>query len=152
MMLEFNGKRVMFTGDAQSQAENDFCDIAAGINTDVDVLKVAHHGSEGSSTERFLNKVRPEYAVISVGQNSYTSPSGDTSHPHQKALDRLAAVGAAVFRTDTAGDIVLTLTADGDILWYNSKNGDITAAAVYTGEYGALFLFLSKKAPCAVYD
>lgn len=64
-----------------------------------DVLKVGHHGSKTSSSEEFLRAVLPEVAVIQVGRkNRY-------GHPNQEVLERLAAVGAKIFRNDLDGDI-----------------------------------------------
>ncbi len=75
--------------------------VAAGAPLAATVLKVAHHGARGSSTPGFLRAVRPLVAVISVGaRNPYGHPSPDT-------VERLAAAGAAVYRTDRDGAIVL---------------------------------------------
>jgi len=65
-------------------------------------LKVGHHGSSSSTSEDFLRAVAPEIAVISLGRDN---PYG---HPHEETLDRLAAAGAKIFRTDLAGSIVIT--------------------------------------------
>lgn len=74
------------------------------------VLKVAHHGSHGSTTDEFLQAVSPEYAVISVGAgNSY-------GHPSDAVLEKLRAVGARVFRTDIDGTVVMT--SDGSTVQY----------------------------------
>ena len=69
----------------------------------MDILKVGHHGSKYASTREFLEKVRPELAVISVGaKNRY-------GHPTSESLGRLEQVGAGVRRTDLEGTIVLEL-------------------------------------------
>ena len=73
------------------------------------VLKVGHHGSRTSSSEFFVQKVAPQYAVISDGKdNSY-------GHPHQETLDTLKEFGVNVLRTDTLGTI--TFETDGVELW-----------------------------------
>lgn len=64
-----------------------------------EILKVSHHGSKHSTAEAFLDTVRPEEAVISVGKNSY-------GHPDAEVLARLSEAGATVRRTDQSGDIV----------------------------------------------
>ena len=75
--------------------------LAAGIPLGATVLKVAHHGSRGSSTPEFLRAVSPRVAVISVGaRNSY-------GHPSPETLARLDAVEAAVYRTDRDGAVIL---------------------------------------------
>jgi competence protein ComEC len=62
------------------------------------VLKVAHHGSKYSSSDTFLDRVRPQEAVISVGKNSY-------GHPDDAVLERLRNRGVVIRRTDEVGDI-----------------------------------------------
>lgn len=69
---------------------------------DIEVLVVGHHGSRYSSTDVFLQQVRPETAVISVGSNSY-------GHPTQEAIERLQRHGAAVYRTDEQGNIWISV-------------------------------------------
>ena len=69
---------------------------------DIEVLVVSHHGSKYSSDGAFLQKVKPETAIISVGQNSY-------GHPAEETLTRLRNVGAAVYRTDRNGNVLVTV-------------------------------------------
>ncbi len=91
---------VMLVGDANNNSEAGM--LGAGLALDSDVLKVGHHGSSTSSSAAFLAAVTPKDAVISVGAgNTY-------GHPTQETLDRLAAVGATVYRTDQNGTVVLT--------------------------------------------
>jgi len=92
----------LFTGDAEEPTERDL--VNRGIE-ECDVLKVAHHGSEHSSTASFLRAVKPRYAVISAGRNNRYG------HPDDAALARLRSVEAQVHRTDTEGTI--TFTSDG---------------------------------------
>jgi competence protein ComEC len=66
-----------------------------------DVLKVGHHGAKTSTSTAFLNAVKPKYAVISVGKNSY-------GHPTKEVLNRLKAAKVTVYRTDQKGTIVFT--------------------------------------------
>ena len=69
---------------------------------DVDVLKVGHHGSDTSTTDAFLAAVSPEIAIIS------SNPKGNTfGHPKLETVNKLTAIGATIYRTDTLGDIVL---------------------------------------------
>jgi hypothetical protein len=70
---------------------------------DLDLLSVAHHGSDTATSERFLRDVKPEYAVIQVGAKN---PYG---HPAPEVLQRLNAAGAAVYRTDTDGEVIFTI-------------------------------------------
>ncbi len=64
----------------------------------VTVLKAAHHGSKYSTSQAFLDKIRPQEAIISVGQNNY-------GHPDVGVLERLKNIGARIYRTDQEGDI-----------------------------------------------
>lgn len=66
---------------------------------DVDLLVAGHHGSKYSTSEELLNTIRPETVFISVGENAY-------GHPAQSILDRLAAFGCEVFRTDLHGNLI----------------------------------------------
>lgn len=71
------------------------------------MLKVAHHGSESSSSAEFLNVVKPEYAVISCGlENKY-------KHPTREAIDRLIVSNAKILRTDLQGNVVFIVDSEG---------------------------------------
>ena len=88
----------LFTGDIENKAEKDILDNTK--NLDAEVLKAAHHGSNSSSTSKFLKTVKPKYAVICVGEdNQY-------KHPHPKTIKRIESVGALIYRTDLNGSIV----------------------------------------------
>lgn len=101
MTLLEDNKLVLLTGDIGDQTEKEL--IIQGILQDVDILKVGHHGSKYASTTEFLEMIRPELVVISVGsKNTY-------GHPTPVTLDRLSKVGAVVRRTDMEGSIVLEL-------------------------------------------
>jgi len=108
-----------FTGDAEETAEKDI--LQAGYDLQADVLKVGHHGSSTSSSQAFLQAVKPKYAVISVGVgNSY-------HHPEEEALQRLQSIGAEIYRTDLQGDIVCT--TDGKNIAFNCNS--VSGAEVY---------------------
>ena len=93
--LEFGENSFLFMGDAETENEKT-------INwPKTNVLKVGHHGSNTSSSQNFLNQVKPEYAIIMAGKdNSYGLPK-------QKILDRLNKIGAKIYRTDELGTIVV---------------------------------------------
>ncbi|MCL2079710.1 MAG: DNA internalization-related competence protein ComEC/Rec2 [Oscillospiraceae bacterium] len=67
---------------------------------ELDLLVVGHHGSRYSTSPELLNALLPKIAVISVGRNSF-------GHPHPDTLNRLWRVGAAVYRTDEQGHVVI---------------------------------------------
>ena len=98
LKLTYGNVSFLFTGDIESDVEK------ALLNKDIesDVLKVAHHGSNTSSSNAFLKKVNPKYAIISVGTgNSY-------GHPKSVILDRLEKLGTKIYRTDELGTIIVT--------------------------------------------
>ena len=68
---------------------------------DIDVLKVAHHGSRYSSSKEFLTETMPEVAVISCGRDN------DYGHPHEEAVQRIESTGAEIYRTDKQGTIYI---------------------------------------------
>lgn len=106
--LTYGGRTLIFEGDAEGEAEAAMTLGSSVQLPDCDVLKVAHHGSSSSSTVPFLELISPEITVISVGAgNGY-------GHPAQSTLDRLAAQGAEVYRTDVHGTV--TVTTDGTSL------------------------------------
>jgi beta-lactamase superfamily II metal-dependent hydrolase len=98
--LMCGGVSVLLMGDATNDSEASI--LAAGLSLDSDVLKVGHHGSSTSTSAAFLAAVTPDVAIISVGAGNIYG------HPTQATLDRLAAAGATVYRTDQDGTVVLT--------------------------------------------
>lgn len=98
---------VALMGDIDTETEQAL--LNQSLTTKCQVLKVAHHGSNTASQQEFLTKIRPEYALIGVGEdNSY-------GHPTNEVLSRLEAVGTQVLRTDHEGSI--RLMSDGIQVW-----------------------------------
>lgn len=94
----------LFVGDSEAPTEEAL--LNGGI-AQCDVLKVAHHGSQYSSTPSFLNAVQPKIALVSVGVgNRYHHPGPDT-------IERIRAMGTAIYRTDESGQITVTSTGHG---------------------------------------
>jgi len=102
LRLCYDGTSVLFTGDAEAEAEERM--LAGGREISSDVIKIAHHGSESSTGEDFLGKVSPKAAVISVGRNNF-------GHPSDAVLDLLEEKGILCLRTDQCGAI--SLKSDG---------------------------------------
>lgn len=108
-----NNVSVVLSGQVGSHRFLLMGDVEEGIDpqliaTDlphVDLLKVAHHGSRTATTQGFVNTVRPKVAVASAGAGN---PYG---HPTRATLERLAAAGARVLRTDRDGTVVVTFEA-----------------------------------------
>ena len=86
----------LFTGDISSTIESKM--IKDLNELDVDVLKVAHHGSKYSTSEEFVKFIAPEYAIISVGRNYY-------GHPTKEVIDILNDNNVIIYRTDENGSI-----------------------------------------------
>ena len=94
LKLSYGSFKALLTGDISEKVENLLNSPADGI----EVLKIAHHGSKFSTSEEFLNKIKPQLAVISVGKNNF-------GHPTQEVLERLRKAGIKTLRTDKQGEI-----------------------------------------------
>ena len=101
MKLQVGNTSVLFTGDAQSDTEQFL--VSSGSDLSSQILKVGHHGSSTSTSQAFLNEVKPTYAVISAGVDN------DYGHPHQQILQRLADNNVKVYGTYESGTIVFSL-------------------------------------------
>ena len=102
MLLESRGLKALYTGDIGFSVEKQ---LVKERDLQAQILKVPHHGSRFSSSEEFLNEVKPQIAVIGVGKNSY-------GHPTSVALDRLQNSGSQVFTTEKNGTIKLVLQGE----------------------------------------
>ncbi len=96
--MDYGKNSFLFTGDAGFNAEADM--IFDKEDLDVDFLKVGHHGSKYSTSNFFLARVMPKWAIISVGQNNY-------GHPTKEVLGRLQKIGSKILRTDELDTIIL---------------------------------------------
>ncbi|MCX6719848.1 MAG: ComEC/Rec2 family competence protein [Candidatus Staskawiczbacteria bacterium] len=96
----FGNNSFLFTGDIDSVAEKQLANSYELVGLKSDVLKVAHHGSKYSTSDLFLENVKPKIAIIEVGKNSY-------GHPTPETLQRLADFGIKTLRTDQNGDITI---------------------------------------------
>ena len=98
ILMECCGKRFLFTGDVGLETEETL--VSEGLVSDVDILKVSHHGSRYASGNDFLEKTKPELSVISVGKyNLY-------GHPSPVTVERLEKAGSKVLRTDKDGAVI----------------------------------------------
>ena len=103
LVLEYvNGNdKVLLMGDAEEKIERE-------LNvSDVDLLKVGHHGSRSSSSSSFIDKINPKYAVILVGANN------KYGHPHKETMDTLASKNIEIHRSDECGHIVFKSSGNG---------------------------------------
>lgn len=93
--LNYNNLSYLFTGDAEAEIENKI-DVGK-----INILKVAHHGSDTSSSEKFVKETAPEVAIILVGKdNSY-------GHPSDEIIKRYEEVGSKIYRTEEVGNIFI---------------------------------------------
>ena len=90
--------KILLTGDISKEIEEKIKD---DIEENYTVLKVAHHGSNYSSSEKFLKKVNPKYSIISVGKNN------SYGHPGNETMERLRKQGGVIYRTDEEGGITI---------------------------------------------
>jgi competence protein ComEC len=103
LMLEYGKIKILLCGDMEKEAEDEVCRYDFLLRADV--LRVGHHGGRSSSTEKFLKRVLPKWAIVSAGENNRFG------HPSPEALARLRERGCTVLRTDLHGAI--TITTDG---------------------------------------
>lgn len=102
VLLYTNGEdKILLMADAELEIEKN---LNIG---DIDLLKVGHHGSHSSSSKSFIDKIKPEYAVILVGKNN------KYGHPHKETMDLLKDKNIEVHRSDECGDIIFTSTGKG---------------------------------------
>lgn len=106
MRFDFGKTSFLFTGDQESDAEEDL--MASGVDVSADVLKIGHHGSSTSTCQDFFDAVSPSIAVIECGEGN------DYGHPHRETRQLLDKAGIDVYRTDLNGSIVIT--SDGEAL------------------------------------
>jgi competence protein ComEC len=100
MRLDYGDFSMLLPGDAEEQTEHRM--LSRDSNLKVKILKIAHHGSKYATSQDFVDRVKPEVAIISCGEwNRY-------GHPSQAVLDRLRAANVRLYRTDLQGEIIIT--------------------------------------------
>ena len=100
--IELDGYKFMFMGDSGIEKEKDILDKYNISN--IDVLKVGHHGSKTSSSKKFIDEINPKYSIISVGKNNRYG------HPNKEILNNLDT--SKVYRTDQDGSIMFKVWND----------------------------------------
>lgn len=100
---ELNGYKFLFMGDAGEQREKDILEKYNLSN--IDFLKVGHHGSSTSSSKEFIDNIKPKYSLISVGENNRYG------HPKDSVLNILS--GSKIYRTDINGSVEIKIKNDG---------------------------------------
>lgn len=98
--LDYGAFSMLLPGDAEDQTEHRL--LTKDLNLRVNLLKVSHHGSKYATSADFINRVKPQAAIISCGEwNRY-------GHPAQVVLDRLKATNVKLYRTDLHGEVSIT--------------------------------------------
>jgi len=101
LLAKYDGRKILFTGDAGSMVEKRLILEKSILLSEIDALKVGHHGSHSASSKGFLQTTKPQYAIISCGKKNHYG------HPHEETLMQLQTIGARVYRTDQCGAIIL---------------------------------------------
>lgn len=112
LKVTYQNTNYLLMADATSDVEQKILNK----NIQSDLIKIGHHGSNHSSSATFLNKVKPKYAIISVG-----TPN-DYDFPKKVTLDKLERIGANILRTDELGTIVAS--SDGNNIYFNYLKTD----------------------------
>lgn len=99
LKITYNDVKFLFMGDAEKQEESDI--LKKGYDVKADVIKIGHHGSRTSSSENFLKKVLPQYAIICVGPDK-------SNLPKEEILNRIKKFCPNIYRTDLNGNIVVS--------------------------------------------
>ena len=106
--LNYNQFSVLFTGDIEAIAEKQIIK-KYGTDLKANIVKVAHHGSKSSTIQEFVNLVKPQIALIGVGEKN------TFGHPNSGVLLRLKSIGTRVFRTDKCGEVSIVINKHGKI-------------------------------------
>ena len=111
LLLTYHNTKILLTGDMEKKGEEAM--EAQGLTSQVNILKVGHHGSKSSSDPGFIKELRPEFAVVSVGKNN------KYDHPSTETLEILSLLGVRIMRTDQLGD--REVITDGKKYWFPEK-------------------------------
>ena len=108
MKLNYKNFTMMFTGDIEEEAESSIVNLYKNTNKlKSSVLKVAHHGSKTSTTDEFLELVKPKIALIGVGKDNLFK------HPSNKIIEKLENIDIKIYRTDLNGEIEIIINKSG---------------------------------------
>ena len=132
--INYKSKIFMFMGDASIEVEEELLDKYNLPK--VDYLKVGHHGSKHSSCNEFINKILPDYSIISVGKNRF-------GHPSNEVINILSDNYSKILRTDESGTIVINIALNGNeiVLFSNTDKFYVKAEYIIIG-FDAICLYL----------
>jgi len=145
--LDYRTKSALFTGDVGFDTEEEVIDSYEETMLDVDILKVAHHGSAYSTSDIFLETTSPDVAVISVGYNTYGHPSNTLM---QRILEYDKLCNAKLFNntytTKSKGNIIVTMDDELDIKCIdNIDNYSFVDYWIYSAIFILLLVVLMLK-------
>ena len=110
MKLNYNNFSMLFTGDIEKKAEKEILETYKNSKIlESDILKVAHHGSKTSTTDEFLNKVKPKIALIGVGKDNMFN------HPSNTTIEKLEKMNIKIYRTDLNAEISICVNDKGQV-------------------------------------
>lgn len=132
LLLSHKGFKALFPGDIYEATEKE-------IDEKVDLLKVAHHGSRTSTSDEFLDKIQPKFAVISAGyNNSY-------GHPHKESLDNLEKHGIIYYNTSRDGEVDFKIKNKKLKIEINNKDRDYKLDLIFIALNTSLLYFTARK-------
>jgi competence protein ComEC len=124
-LIEYDKVKILITGDIEKEVE----EIILDRLVDVDIVIVPHHGSNTSSTEDFINKIKPEVAIFSYGKNTYGIPSNDV-------INRYKDSGTKNLSTFIDGEI--NIMVNNDKVYYNTYTGNYSTSMNEIYNYNAI--------------
>ena len=133
LLLNHKGFKTLFTGDISAEVESQ-------VDREINLLKVAHHGSKTSTSEEFLEKTKPVFAMISAGyENSY-------GHPHKEVLKNLEKHGIIYYVTSKDGETDFKIFEDKLQIYIHNKEEDYkTYLLLIILKTGLLYIFARKN-------
>lgn len=133
LLLNHKGFKSLFTGDISA-------DVERQVDREINLLKVAHHGSKTSTSEEFLEKTKPVFAMISAGyENSY-------GHPHKEVLKNLEKHGIIYYVTSKDGETDFKIFGDKLQIDIHNKEEDYkTYLLLIILKTGLLYIFARKN-------
>lgn len=115
--VAYGEQDLLLTGDISSEVEQY---LINQYNLEAEILKVAHHGSNYSSSSGFLNEVQTDASVLSYGDNNY-------GHPGSNVINRLNNIGSDIYSTDELGNILFNVTSNSsNPYWVNTDPSSST--------------------------
>ncbi len=99
LLFKYGERRILLAGDAEIESENE--QLAYGYDIKADIIKLGHHGSRTSSSNKYLLAVSPSVAIVSCGKDNIYG------HPHQEVLKRLKRLNVSIYQTDKHGTILV---------------------------------------------